>query len=161
MDGRTKRCENCYHCRSWLGRFKWINKDNDYCWTNYKAKFCLQDDILITTSTDIGWSPYFPLLKGVVTELGGIISHGAVIAREYGLPCVVGAAGATRAFKSGKKRWYKSSEFKIWPTRPQTIGGIFTHLVHCGAYFVFRAPMLTLQRVRTDVRTACVKIMTS
>lgn len=56
---------------------------------------------MITISTDIGWSPYFPLLGGVVTELGGLISHGAVVAREYGLPCVVGAEGATTAFKSG------------------------------------------------------------
>ena len=60
-----------------------------------------QGDVLITISTDIGWSPYFPLLGGVVTELGGLISHGAVVAREYGLPCVVGAEGATTAFKSG------------------------------------------------------------
>ncbi|CAF4789285.1 unnamed protein product [Pieris macdunnoughi] len=58
-------------------------------------------DILITASTDIGWSPYFPLLAGIVTELGGLISHGAVIAREYGLPCVVGAGGATNIFSTG------------------------------------------------------------
>ena len=58
-------------------------------------------DILITISTDIGWSPYFPLLGGVVTELGGLISHGAVVAREYGLPCIVGAEMGTTLFKSG------------------------------------------------------------
>jgi pyruvate,water dikinase len=58
-------------------------------------------DILITTSTDIGWSPYFPMLGGVVTELGGLISHGAVVAREYGLPCLVGARGATTMFTTG------------------------------------------------------------
>ncbi len=52
-------------------------------------------------STDIGWSPYFPLLGGVATELGGLISHGAVVAREYGLPCVVGVEGATSIFKNG------------------------------------------------------------
>eukprot|EP00094_Tigriopus_californicus_P011985 TCALIF_11579-PA protein Name:"Similar to pps Putative phosphoenolpyruvate synthase (Bacillus subtilis (strain 168))" AED:0.06 eAED:0.06 QI:16/0.95/0.88/1/0.54/0.68/25/119/1347 len=60
-------------------------------------------DILVTVSTDIGWSPYFPLLGGVVTELGGLISHGAVVAREYGLPCIVGAQGATKAFQSGNQ----------------------------------------------------------
>ncbi|GFW53702.1 hypothetical protein TNCV_4816021, partial [Trichonephila clavipes] len=43
-------------------------------------------EILITYSTDIGWSPYFPIISGVVTELGGLISHGAVVSREYGLP---------------------------------------------------------------------------
>ncbi|KDR08398.1 Putative phosphoenolpyruvate synthase [Zootermopsis nevadensis] len=58
-------------------------------------------DILITHSTDVGWSPYFPLLGGVVTELGGIISHGAVVAREYGLPCIVGCQDATRTFSTG------------------------------------------------------------
>ncbi|KAK3917387.1 Putative phosphoenolpyruvate synthase [Frankliniella fusca] len=58
-------------------------------------------DVLITHSTDVGWSPYFPMLGGVVTELGGLISHGAVVAREYGLPCLVGVQGATRLFKTG------------------------------------------------------------
>jgi len=48
-----------------------------------EAKGIQAGDILITRSTDIGWSPYFPLLSGVVTELGGLISHGAVVAREY------------------------------------------------------------------------------
>merc|ERR1719266_2606458 len=65
------------------------------------AKLIQQGDVLITISTDIGWSPYFPLLGGVVTELGGLISHGAVVAREYGLPCIVGAETATSMFKSG------------------------------------------------------------
>uniref|UniRef100_T1J0M5 PEP-utilising enzyme mobile domain-containing protein n=1 Tax=Strigamia maritima TaxID=126957 RepID=T1J0M5_STRMM len=60
------------------------------------------NDILITHCTDIGWSPFFPLLSGIVTEIGGIISHGAVVAREYGLPCIVGAHNATRLFKSGE-----------------------------------------------------------
>lgn len=58
-------------------------------------------DILITHSTDIGWSPFFPILSGVVTELGGLISHGAVVAREYGLPCIVGAANATNVISDG------------------------------------------------------------
>ncbi|GFT61032.1 putative phosphoenolpyruvate synthase [Nephila pilipes] len=58
-------------------------------------------EILITYSTDIGWSPYFPIISGVVTELGGLISHGAVVSREYGLPCVVGLQGATKRFHTG------------------------------------------------------------
>ncbi|XP_071036799.1 rifampicin phosphotransferase-like [Parasteatoda tepidariorum] len=58
-------------------------------------------EILIAYSTDIGWSPYFPIISGVVTELGGLISHGAVVSREYGLPCVVGLRGATKQFKTG------------------------------------------------------------
>nr|XP_042904020.1 putative phosphoenolpyruvate synthase [Parasteatoda tepidariorum] len=61
----------------------------------------LPGEILIAYSTDIGWSPYFPIISGVVTELGGLISHGAVVSREYGLPCVVGLRGATKQFKTG------------------------------------------------------------
>lgn len=48
-----------------------------------QAKEIKAGEILITRCTDIGWSPYFPLVSGVVTELGGLISHGAVVAREY------------------------------------------------------------------------------
>ncbi|XP_012227531.1 rifampicin phosphotransferase-like [Linepithema humile] len=66
-----------------------------------EAKNIQNGDILITHCTDIGWSPYFPLLTGIVTELGGLISHGAVVAREYGLPCIVGAKNATKVFKTG------------------------------------------------------------
>lgn len=43
------------------------------------------------------------MLAGIVTELGGLISHGAVVAREYGLPCIVGAQNATKMFKTGDK----------------------------------------------------------
>ncbi|XP_029168725.1 uncharacterized protein LOC114938804 isoform X2 [Nylanderia fulva] len=66
-----------------------------------EAKNIQQGDILITHCTDIGWSPYFSLLGGIVTELGGLISHGAVVAREYGLPCIVGAKSATLIFQTG------------------------------------------------------------
>ncbi|XP_005095516.3 uncharacterized protein LOC101859923 [Aplysia californica] len=60
-------------------------------------------DILVVNSTDVGWSPYFPLIGGLVTELGGLISHGAVVAREYGIPCVVNVANATSIVQSGEK----------------------------------------------------------
>lgn len=59
-------------------------------------------DILVTFGTDIGWSPYFPILGGVCTEIGGLISHGAVVAREYGLPCIVSASFATHKIKHGQ-----------------------------------------------------------
>jgi len=65
------------------------------------AKSIKNGDILITRSTDIAWSVYFPLLSGVITELGGLLSHGAVVAREYGLPCLVNVKGATQHFQSG------------------------------------------------------------
>lgn len=66
-------------------------------------------DILITHSTDIAWSPYFPILSGVVTELGGLISHGAVVAREYGLPCIVGATNATALIPDGAEIFMNAS----------------------------------------------------
>lgn len=66
-----------------------------------EANLIQKGDILIVSYTDIGWSPYFPLLSGLVTELGGLISHGAVVAREYGLPCVVNVPGATETLHTG------------------------------------------------------------
>ncbi len=53
-------------------------------------------DILVTTATDPGWTPVFPLVGGIVLEIGGQLSHGAIIAREYGIPAVVNVAGAMR-----------------------------------------------------------------
>jgi phosphohistidine swiveling domain-containing protein len=52
------------------------------------------DNILVTTSTDPGWTPIFPLVGGIVLEIGGQLSHGAIIAREYGIPAVVNVPGA-------------------------------------------------------------------
>ncbi|XP_049271392.1 putative phosphoenolpyruvate synthase [Rhipicephalus sanguineus] len=69
--------------------------------TNPEARKQQKGDVLVAYCTDIAWSPFFPLLSGVVTELGGLISHGAVVAREYGIPCIVGAAGATSAIRTG------------------------------------------------------------
>uniref|UniRef100_UPI002B26BA7F PEP/pyruvate-binding domain-containing protein n=1 Tax=Nocardioides sp. TaxID=35761 RepID=UPI002B26BA7F len=60
-------------------------------------------EILVTPITDIGWTPYFSLIGGLVTDLGSSVSHGAVIAREYGLPCVVNTRQATRFLKTGDR----------------------------------------------------------
>ena len=60
-----------------------------------------EGEILICVFTDIGWSPYLCLINGLVTELGGLISHGAVVARECGIPCVVNVANATDLIKTG------------------------------------------------------------
>jgi rifampicin phosphotransferase len=60
-------------------------------------------DILVTTTTTPAWTPLFPSLAGLVTETGGILSHAAVVAREYGLPAVVGAAGAAAALQDGMR----------------------------------------------------------
>ncbi|WP_328904081.1 phosphoenolpyruvate synthase [Streptomyces sp. NBC_00441] len=60
-------------------------------------------DILVTTFTDPSWSPLFVGIAGLVTEVGGLMTHGAVIAREYGLPAVVGVEHATRRIRDGQR----------------------------------------------------------
>lgn len=60
-------------------------------------------DILVTSFTDPSWTPLFVSIKGLVTEVGGLMTHGAVIAREYGLPAVVGIENATRLIKDGQR----------------------------------------------------------
>jgi phosphoenolpyruvate synthase/pyruvate phosphate dikinase len=60
-------------------------------------------DILVTAYTDPSWSPLFVAIKGLVTEVGGLMTHGAVIAREYGLPAVVGVEHATRLIRDGQR----------------------------------------------------------
>jgi len=60
-------------------------------------------DILVTAYTDPSWTPLFVAIKGLVTEVGGLMTHGAVIAREYGLPAVVGVEHATRLIRDGQR----------------------------------------------------------
>ncbi|KJY19881.1 MULTISPECIES: rifamycin-inactivating phosphotransferase [unclassified Streptomyces] len=60
-------------------------------------------DILVTAFTDPSWSPLFVGIAGLVTEVGGLMTHGAVIAREYGLPAVVGVERATRLIRDGQR----------------------------------------------------------
>lgn len=61
-----------------------------------------QGDILVTRQTDPGWGPVFFLIKGLVMERGGMLSHGAILAREYGIPTVVGVRNATQRLSSGQ-----------------------------------------------------------
>ncbi len=60
-------------------------------------------DILVTAYTDPSWTPLFVAIKGLVTEVGGLMTHGAVIAREYGLPAVVGVDHATQLIRDGQR----------------------------------------------------------
>ncbi|MCH5583834.1 phosphoenolpyruvate synthase [Shimazuella sp. AN120528] len=60
-------------------------------------------DILVTAFTDPSWTPLFVSIKGLVTEVGGLMTHGAVIAREYGLPAIVGVENATKLIKDGQR----------------------------------------------------------
>lgn len=62
-----------------------------------------EGDILVTAFTDPSWTPLFVSIKGLVTEVGGLMTHGAVIAREYGLPAVVSLEHATKLIKDGQR----------------------------------------------------------
>ena len=67
-------------------------------------------DILVTPFTDPSWTPLFVAIKGLVTEIGGTMTHGAVVAREYGLPAVVSVADATRRIRDGQRIRVNGSE---------------------------------------------------
>ena len=60
-------------------------------------------DVLVTRQTDPGWAPVFGLVSGLVIERGGLLSHGAIVAREFGLPCVIGIEHATDHIRSGQR----------------------------------------------------------
>jgi len=62
----------------------------------------LENEILITSNTDPGWTPVFAKLGGLITETGGILSHGAVVSREYGIPAVTAVKNTTSFFKDGQ-----------------------------------------------------------
>jgi pyruvate,water dikinase len=59
-------------------------------------------EILVTRATDPGWTPVFPLVSGLVLETGGLLSHGAIIAREYGIPAVINVPGALSSIQNGQ-----------------------------------------------------------
>jgi pyruvate,water dikinase len=59
-------------------------------------------EILVAPSTDPGWTPLFLTAGGLVMEMGGAMSHGAIVAREYGIPAVVGVAGAIERIRTGQ-----------------------------------------------------------
>ncbi len=60
-------------------------------------------DILVTRATDPGWTPVFSIIGGAVLEIGGTLSHGAIVAREYGLPAVVNVPQATQRIRDGQE----------------------------------------------------------
>jgi pyruvate,water dikinase len=55
-----------------------------------------QGDVTVSRIVNAGWTPMFHLASGIVAEVGGVLSHAAIVAREYGIPAVFGAAGASR-----------------------------------------------------------------
>jgi pyruvate,water dikinase len=59
-------------------------------------------DVLVCPITSPAWAPIFPKLRAVVTDIGGVMSHAAIVCREYGLPAVVGTGSATAAIRTGQ-----------------------------------------------------------
>ncbi len=71
--------------------------------TPAEAEALESGEILIAPITDVGWTPYFSLISGLVTDIGSAVSHGAVVAREFRLPAVVNTRFATQVFKTGDR----------------------------------------------------------
>jgi pyruvate,water dikinase len=63
----------------------------------------LPGEILVAPSTDPAWSPYFLTAAGIAIDLGGVLSHGSILAREYGLPAVTNLGSATRVIRNGDR----------------------------------------------------------
>jgi len=70
---------------------------------NFKPDIDFQGKILVTKQTDPGWTMVFPLLKGLIVERGGMLSHAAIVARELRLPCIVGVENATALIKNNSQ----------------------------------------------------------
>jgi phosphoenolpyruvate synthase/pyruvate phosphate dikinase len=68
-----------------------------------EARALQRGEILVARYTNPGWTPLFNLAGGVVIEEGGLLSHGAVVAREYGIPAVLRIEGATKIFRTGQQ----------------------------------------------------------
>jgi pyruvate,water dikinase len=90
-------------------------------------------EILVAPYTDPAWTPLFPLASGLVTEVGGLMTHGAVVAREYGIPAVVGVDRATEAIPDGALVRVNGSEGYVeivratGPARPELPSSLFNH----------------------------------
>ncbi len=70
-------------------------------------------EIMVAAFTDIGWSPYYSVIGGLITEVGSALSHGAVVAREYGLPLVVNVANATGTIRTGDVVMLDATEGRV------------------------------------------------
>ncbi|WP_285320463.1 PEP/pyruvate-binding domain-containing protein [Pseudarthrobacter sp. lyk4-40-TYG-27] len=84
-------------------------------------------EILVAPSTDPGWTPLFLTAGGLVMEMGGANSHGAVVAREYGIPAVVGVADATRLITTGQRVTVDGGQGTVVPERPAGTEVLGTH----------------------------------
>ena len=83
-----------------------------------------REDILVVPYSDVGWTPLFSSIGGIVAETGGQLSHAAIVAREYGLPAVVGVKNATRLIREGQPLSVDGNQGRVYlATRPGKGGG--------------------------------------
>lgn len=80
-------------------------------------------DVLVVPFTDVGWTPLFPSIGGLVAETGGQLSHSAIIAREYGIPAVVSVKKATRLLRSGQPVTVDGNSGRVYPDHIPTREG--------------------------------------
>ena len=93
---RQGRCPACRSRPAWSrGLAKVI--------TDPTTEIILPGEILVAPFTDPGWTPLFINAAGLVMEVGGLMTHGSVVAREYGIPAVVGVLGATQRIATGQR----------------------------------------------------------
>lgn len=83
------------------GRGQEVIQGESLVLTEFDPEVSFQDKILVTRQTDPGWTIAFPSLKGLVVERGGLLSHASIVAREFGIPCIVGVERATSLIENG------------------------------------------------------------
>lgn len=83
------------------GRGQEIIRGESLVLTEFDPEVSFQNKILVTRQTDPGWTIVFPSLRGLVVERGGLLSHAAIVAREFGIPCIVGVEKATSSIENG------------------------------------------------------------
>ena len=84
-----------------------------------EASALVAGEILIAPITDVGWTPFFALIAGLATDVGSVVSHGAVVAREYGLPAVVNLGTATDRFRTGDWVTLNGDRGTLEPSKPE------------------------------------------
>jgi pyruvate,water dikinase len=68
--------------------------------------------------TDVAWTPLFAQAAGLIVEVGGLLSHGSIVAREYGIPAVVGVTGATRTIRTGDRITLDGATGRVFKLTP-------------------------------------------
>jgi pyruvate,water dikinase len=77
----------------------WSRHLNDFS----KSSEFLNGEILVTVATNIGWTPLFPRASAIITDIGAPLSHAVIVAREFGIPAVVGCRDASLRLKTGDR----------------------------------------------------------